>query len=404
MPLYTFKAKDEKGEIVEDVIQAGSKKEVVSSLKSEKYQILSIKALNISKNSLLKGSVSISEKAAFCRFLAIMLRAGLPLPEALDIIRQETQNKKLQKILFDLSFNVRKGENLSSVLTNYKSDFDKVFLTMVKAGEESGTLDESFDYLAKQLLAAYELSQKVKGSLMYPAVIVVAMIANAVVMLVFVLPKLSQVFLQLNVKLPPTTRFILNIGSSINENLAMTLFAFFGFLIFIVSLFFIKKTRDFIFSFFVRLPVINKVMNQIDVARFARTLSTLLKSGVPIMVALDVSSDVINQPHLQKQAEEFSKGIATGKSLSEILTQGKRLFPVTMVQTIKAGEKTGSLETVLEEMAQFYELEVDYSLKRATALLEPVLMLFIGVAVGAMVVMMITPIYSIVGGFEGGGF
>src|SRR3989344_1183121 len=182
MPLYTFKAKDEKGEIVEDVIQAGSKKEVVSSLKSEKYQILSIKALNISKNLLLKGSVSISEKAAFCRFLATMLRAGLPLQEALDIIRQETQNKKLQKILFDLSFNVRKGENLSSVLPNYKSDFDKVFLTMVKAGEESGTLDESFDYLAKQLLAAYELSQKVKGSLMYPAVIVVAMIANAVVM------------------------------------------------------------------------------------------------------------------------------------------------------------------------------------------------------------------------------
>jgi len=402
MPLFTYKVKDKKGEILEDVVQAADKKEIAASLKSENYQILSIRKLDAKKSPFLRGSVSISDKAAFCRFLATMLRAGLPLPEALDIIRQETQNKKLQNILFDLSFHVRKGENLSSVLAKYKGDFDTVFLTMVKAGEESGTLDQSFDYLSKQLLASYELVQKVKGSLMYPAVIVVAMVGNAVIMLVFVLPKLSQVFLQLNVKLPVTTRFILNVGNSISQNMTLTLVIFFSILAFAVSVFLIKKTREAIFGVFVKLPVINKLMSQIDVARFARTLSTLLKSGVPIMIALDVSSDVISQPKLKKQSKEFSHGIATGKSLSDILTEGKRIFPVTMVQTIRAGEKTGSLETVLEEMSQFYEMEVDYSLKRATALLEPVLMLFIGVAVGAMVVMMITPIYSIVGGLGSG--
>jgi type II secretory pathway component PulF len=165
-------------------------------------------------------------------------------------------------------------------------------------------------------------------------------------------------------------------------------------------LFVIKKTRNIILNYFVKLPVIRKVMEQLDTARFARTLSTLLKSGVPIMVALDVASDTIKQPKLKLQAKGFSQGVSKGMSLSDILGKSKGGFPITMIQTIRAGEKTGSLEIVLEELASFYEMEVDYSLRRATTLLEPMMMLFIGIAVGAMVVMLISPIYSIVGGFE----
>lgn len=402
MPLYKYKAKDKKGEIIEDVVQAGSKKEAVAFLKSDDYQILTIKDLENKDISLFGGGISVSEKAAFCRFMATMLRAGLPLPEAVDIIRQESQSKKMKQVLFDISFHIRKGETLSSVLSKYKTHFDSVFLTMIRAGEESGTLEKSFDYLAKQLLASYELSQKVKSSMMYPAVIVCAMIANAMIMLGFVLPKMSDVFLSLNVELPTLTRFVLQTGKSVGENMALTFGAFFAILFFVILLFLIRSTREAIVTFLVKLPVISKVMDQLDTARFARTLSTLLKSGVPIMVALDVSADVLKQPGLHKQAVEFSEGVAKGESLSEILKTKRRSFPVTMIQTIKAGEKTGSLELVLEELAAFYELEVDYSLKRATSLLEPLLMLVIGVAVGGMVVLMITPIYSIVGGLEGG--
>ena len=174
--------------------------------------------------------------------------------------------------------------------------------------------------------------------------------------------------------------FIMNIVSliiCIKKRLKGKILSIIGIIISFVlfMLFYIRKTRTMIFALFVKLPVVSKVMNQIDVARFARTLSTLLKSGVPIMVALDVSSDVIAQPKLKKEAKIFSEGVSKGKSLSEILSKHKKLFPATMTQTIKAGEKTGSLEVVLEEMASFYEMEVDYSLKRATALLEPVLML-----------------------------
>lgn len=402
MPLYRYKVKQKDGKIVEDVFQAGSKKEAVAFLKSEDYQILTLKTLEKKRFTLFSGSISVSEKAAFCRFLATMLRAGLPLPEALEIIKQETKNKKLQEVLLDISFHIRKGETLSSVLAKYKEEFDVVFLTIVKAGEESGTLDKSFDYLARQLLASYELSQKVKSSMMYPLVIVAAMIANAGIMLGFVLPKLSDVFLSLNVPLPTVTTFLFTFGKTIGQNMAATFAIFFLTLLLLVLFFMVKPTRRIFFSFVVKLPVISKVMDQLDTARFARTLATLLKSGVPIMVALDVSSDVLKQPHLKKQAKEFSGAVAKGETLSDILSRYRRSFPVTMTQTIRAGEKTGSLEVVLEELATFYEMEVDYSLKRATALLEPLLMLIIGVAVGAMVILLITPIYSIIGGLEGG--
>lgn len=401
MPLYKYKVKDEGGKILEDVVQATDKKEAASFLRSEQYQVLTIKEIGKKGINLLGNSISVSDKAAFCRFMATMLRSGLPLPEAIDIIRQEATSKKLQEVLFDTSFEIRRGGSLSTVLARYKSDFDTVFLTIIKAGEESGTLDKSFDYLAKQLLASYELSQKVKSSMMYPMIIVIAMLVNAAIMLGFVLPKMSSVFLSLNVPLPPITKFVLTVGNSVGQNLALTFALFFAALLFVALLFLIKKTRTMIFAFFVRLPVVSRVVDQLDTARFARTLSTLLKSGVSIIVALDVSSDVVKQPHLKKEAKKFSSEVSKGKSLSDILTSGKRSFPVIMIQTIKAGEKTGTLDLVLEELAAFYEIEVDYGLKKATALLEPLLMLVIGVAVGAMVILLITPIYSIVGGLQG---
>jgi type II secretory pathway component PulF len=332
--------------------------------------------------------------------MGTMLRSGLPLRKQSDIIREETKNKKLRKFFLMFLFMSEKG-TISSVLAGYKSEFDSVFLTIVKAGEESGTLDKSFDYLAKQQLASYELTQKIKSSMMYPAIILIAMLANAAIMLGFVLPKMSDVFLSLNVDLPPITRFVLTFGKTVSGNLALTFGLFFLFIFICVMFFVIRRTREIIFSFIVKLPVISKVMDQLDTARFARTLSTLLKSGVPIMAALDVSSDTLKQFQLKKEAKEFSASVAKGQSLSEILSRQKHAFPITMVQTIKAGEKTGSLEVVLEELATFYEMEVDYSLKKATALLEPLLMLVIGLAVGAMVIILISPIYSIVGGLQG---
>lgn len=402
MPLYTYKAKNKKGKVLEDVLQAANKSEAASALKNESLQVLNIKSLDKESKDIFIGGISVSEKAAFCRFMATMMRAGLPLSEALDIVRKETANKKLKKVLIDLAFQTRKGASVSATLAKYPKDFDEVFLTMIKAGEESGTLDKSFDYLSKQLLAAHEMMQKVKGAMVYPAVIIVAMLGNAIVMLVFVLPNLSEVFTSLDVELPLPTKLILGFGNFVGAN---TLFVL-GFIFFLVLItffvFYVKRTRTALFNIVSRLPIVKNLVNQIDVARFSRTLSTLLKSGVPILQSLDVAADTLSQPRIKVKAKEFSKEVAKGETLSDILIREKNLFPGVMVQTIKAGEKSGSMETVLLELSEFYEKEVDYSLKRVTALLEPILMLVIGVAVGAMVVLMIMPIYSIVGSLEGG--
>ena len=399
MPLFSYKALDTKGKVVEDTVQATTKKDAATILAANNLKVLTIQNLEGGIGNVVIGGISISEKANFCRFMAIMLKAGLPLPEALEIIRRETTNKRMQKILADISFQTRKGRNLSAVLSQYKDDFDSVFLTIVAAGEHSGTLEKSFDYLAKQLLASYEFTQKVKGSLMYPAVIIAAMMGEALLMLLFVLPRLSQVFLSLEIELPLATRLILDFGGFVGENTALSLGVFFGLIIFVLFLFINKKTRGGIFSLLTKVGVVKKLVTEMDVARFARTLSILLKSGVPIIETLEVSAGAVSQPAWKEATKRFSTQVARGRTLSEVMLEEK-MFPAVLAQAVRTGEETGSMDVVLEDLADFYEKEVDYSLKRITSLLEPVLMLIVGIAVGVMVILIITPIYSIVGGLD----
>ncbi len=287
-------------------------------------------------------------------------------------------------------------------MSKYPKVFDPIFLTIVKAGEQAGTLEKSFDYLSKQLLISHEMTQKVKGAMVYPAVIVTAMIGNAIVMLVFVLPKMSGVFSTLNLKLPTATKMILDLGNFVGANTGLVLGGIAVLLILTIVTFVWKVTRDLLVALLTKIPLVKKLRDQIDVSRFARTLSTLLDNGVPIMESLDVSADVINQARLKHEAKMFSEGVGRGEALSDILEKSRNVFPKVVTQTIKAGEKTGALEQVLIELAEFYEKEVDYTLKNLTSLIEPIIMIVIGVGVGALVVMMVIPIYSVVGGLEGG--
>lgn len=402
MPLFSYKAQNSKGEVISEITQAGNKSEAVNTLQSLGYKVLSLKSVDANANSLFEGSVSIAEKATFSRFLATMLRAGLPLTEGLDVIGKETPSEKLKKVLLDVSFQTRRGNSLSASMGKYPKVFDPIFLTIVKAGEQAGTLEKSFDYLSKQLLISYEMTQKVKGAMVYPAVIVTAMIANAIVMLVFVLPKMSGVFSTLNLKLPATTKAILAVGNFVGANTVLVMVAVLLSVIIGIIFFSWGTTREMLVALLTKVPMVKRLRDQIDVSRFSRTLSTLLDNGVPIMEALDVSADVISQLKLKKEAKLFSEGVGRGEALSDLLEKSKGVFPKVVTQTIKAGEKTGALEEVLIELAEFFEKEVDYTLKSLTSLIEPIIMIVIGVGVGALVVMMIIPIYSVVGGMEGG--
>lgn len=400
MALFVYKAQSNRdNSIVEDTIQAGSREEAAATLKTNGYQVLSMKSLEGGK-ALFGGTIGVSEKAAFCRFVSTMLRSGMSIPEAVEIIREETKNKAMQRILADISFQTQKGKSLSSVLSNYKQDFDPIFLTMVRVGEQSGTLEKSFQYLSKQLAASHELTQKVKGSMMYPAVIVVAMFGNGLIMMLFVLPKIAGAFLNLDVPLPIYTKIVLGVGDYIGKHTPTVVLGMLIGIAIMVILFFLQPVRRGFMKYITKVPGIRGVVRQIDIARFSRTLSTLLANGVPIVESLDVASDSLNDPLLKAEAKKFSEGVSKGESLSDILMKHRKEFPPVMIQTIRAGEKSGSLEQVLGEMADFYESEVDYSLKRMTGLLEPIMMLMIGAVVGIMVIIMIAPIYSIIGGLQ----
>lgn len=399
MPLFTYKATDEEGRVFEDTMQASNKENAVATLQTQGVKILTIKKVG-GVGSISFGGISTSEKASFCRFMSTMLRSGMSVPDAVEIIRQETKSVKLQNVLADLSYQTKKGKSISSVLEAYPGDFDKVFLTMVKVGEESGTLEKTLEYLAVQLTASHELAQKVKGSMMYPAVIVVAMMGNGILMMVFVLPRLASAFLKLDVPLPSYTRILLTAGQFFGKNPVLVIGGVMVAGVVFVSLFLIRPTRAIMVRIISGAPVVRNVVRNIDVARFSRTLSTLLRSGVPIIESLDVSSESVTNPRIRAETKRFGQLVAKGQSLSDIMASQKTVFPSIMVQTIRAGERSGSLEQVLGEVADFYEKEVEFSLKNLTSLIEPVLMLLIGVVVGVMVIMMIAPIYSIIGGLQ----
>lgn len=398
MPLFIYKATDESGKVFEDTIQASGRDNAVTTLRSQGVNVLTIK--KVGSGVLFSKGISTAEKAAFCRFMGTMLRSGMSVPETVEIIRQESKNERMKKVLADLSYQAKKGKSISSVLEQYEGDFDKVFLTMVRVGEESGTLEKTFEYLAQQLSAAHELSQKIKGSMMYPAVIVVAMIGNGLLMAVFVLPRLASAFLKLDVPLPVYTKALLSVGEFFGKNPLLVFGATFAIGILVIALFIIKKTRKILINLISKAPVVKNVVKDIDVARFSRTLSTLLRSGVPIIEALDVSSESVTNAKMKAETKMFSEQVAKGQSLSDIMMTHRSIFPPVMVQTIRAGEKSGTMDQVLAEVADFYEKEVEFSLKNLTSLIEPVLMLLIGVVVGVMVIMMIAPIYSIIGGLQ----
>lgn len=401
MAIFEYKAKDKQGKIIQEIIEAPSRDEAAIILRDQGLKVLVVRETKRPQSFAERmRKVSVIEKAIFCRYLSTMMKAGLPLAEAVEIMAKEATNRKMHRILRDLQYSLERGEKLSNVFARYPEVFDPVFITLTRAGEASGTLEQSFEYLARQLMKNYELTQKVKGALLYPAVIIFAMIGVGVIMITFVLPRISRVFLRLRIELPLPTRLLLGISNFLGQNSLWVLGAAAIIAILTVILIRLPKTRKAILRMTSKLPLLTQLFDQLDLARFSRTLSTLLKSGVPILESIKVSVDLLSQKKFISLGRTFEEEIQKGKSLSDAIAKGEGVFPALMTQSIHAGERTGSLEVVLEELADFYEQEIEYTLKSFTSILEPVLMLVIGIAVGAMVISIIAPIYSIIGSLQ----
>lgn len=402
MPLYSYQGRRERsGEVVTGIREAGSHAELGQVLLQEgvlltRYELQRQRTGQGSLGAALFGRVSTLERVLFARYFALMLRAGLDVKKALIALAEQARSKAMKTAIRGVLQGVDRGTTLAESMANYPLAFPEIFISFVRVGEATGRLQESLEVLAVQLDKEYTLRRAVRGALLYPMVIVSALFAVGFAMLVFVVPKLADVFAGFDVELPLPTRILLAIGTFFESYWWLALIGLVGLIALVWFLWRLKSTRSVFLKVFLYLPILGSIMQQINLARFSRNLSSLLSSGVSYVEALGILGD--NTPHTSYAAvfTGAQDHVKQGKLLSDYLAGFSRLFPPLIVNILKVGEETGALDEVLKEIALFYEDEVDQVMKNLTSILEPVLMVLIGLAVGALAISVISPIYNLV--------
>jgi type II secretory pathway component PulF len=397
MANFTYKAIDPEKKIVEGSLSAKTRQEVAHILTQRGLSPLTVRA--VTDHTLIRGSIPPIDKITFCRYLSVMLETGLSLSEGIHVLHEETKHPLMKRILGDMSYSLEQGQQLSSVFERYPDVFEPYFLTLTKVGEISGKLSDVFHHLELELRSEYSLNSKVKGALLYPSIVFTAMIGIGTLMFFFVLPQIGRVFLSLKLTLSPPTKFLFTTSILLARFMIPILIT--GVALIVAAVFALRKKR--VRLFLVRLirpvPLVRNLIKKIDLARFNRIFSTLLRSAVPITEALEISLSSLAWYEYRELSGVLPDEIRKGKSLSATVKE-HAAFPSLMVQMIAAGEKSATLDATLGDLATFYEEEVEEELKNLTQILEPVLMLLVGIAVGAMILSIIAPIYSVVGSFE----
>ncbi len=342
------------------------------------------------------ASISLNEKIAFIQNLSIMNKAGISVPRALQILAKQTKKVRFKNILTDVHAQVESGKSMAEAMEKYPKVFSNIFLSMIRVGELSGNLDQSLSYLATQLQREEELKSKTKGAMIYPSVIVGAMFIIGVLMSIFVLPKLTSTLSELGGgALPLQTRIVIamsNFMSSHGTVVIVGLVAFVGLFWYWTTTNSGKRAVDF---FLLHFYVINVIIKKINLARFSRILSSLLKSSIPIVEALQVASDSLGNSYYRDIAAKGSQDVRLGKPLSESLAKDPNLFAPLIIQMLQVGEESGTVENILEQLAVHYEEEVDNTLRNLSSIIEPLLLLVIGGVVGFLAFALIAPIYSV---------
>jgi type IV pilus assembly protein PilC len=399
MPTYKYKAV-KNGVEYDGTIDVEDKIALYSHVKGEGGMIVSVneqREKSLSKfNFSFRSGVKADEKIAFAKNLAVMLDAGIAISRGLAILGKQTNNKNLFKVLESLHSSIDQGKSLSEAMKDHPKVFSDLFVMMVKAGEESGKLSGSLRIVAGQMDRSSKLNKKIKGAMIYPAIVITVMIVLGIVLMVYMVPTLTETFIGLNIELPLPTRIVIAISDFLRFNLLFVMSFIF---ISAFGLYYFFKTprgKRVIDILTLHVPVISSITREVNSARTARTLSSLISSGVDIVVALGVTRDVIQNSFYKKVLDDAGKSIQKGGAVSAAFSGSNNLYPVFVGEMTAVGEETGQLSPMLENIADFYEGEVDQRTKDLSTIIEPVLMILIGVAVGIFAISMLLPTYSLV--------
>jgi type IV pilus assembly protein PilC len=405
MPNFFYIARGKTGQKIQGNLSASDKHALARLLRDE--GLILVKAKIEKKKSLLGRKilgkftpVSLLRKQLFTKHLAVMLKAGLPLSRALRILAKGEQKGKFKNIITDLHQGIEKGDSFTKSLEKYSDTFPSIFVSMVRVGETSGRLEEVLKYLSLQMKKDYDLKRKVKGAMIYPVIILCLMIGVAIMMVIVVIPKLIKVFEEAGVILPLTTRILVSLTNFLLHNGLLVGLGLGGVGI-ILFLFGKRKTGSkFTNKLWLILPVISGITKKVNLARFARTLSSLIKSGVPIVQSLNITALTLGNIYYRNILFESAKEVRKGTPITNSVESQKnsdKLFPPVVTQMIAVGEETGTLDSILEDLALFYEQEVSDTMQNLSSIIEPLLMVILGLGVGLMAVSIITPIYGLMG-------
>jgi len=360
----------------------------------EKKAFGGLKFINELPNVLSR--VKMVEKIRFARNLGSMLEAGLSLGRALSVLEKQTGNKKLKKIITGVIGDVTSGATFAESLGKYPKIFPELVTSMVRAGEQSGTLADSLRVVAVQMDNSYNLERKVRGALIYPAVIFCLMIVIAILMFIFVVPTLMKTFTDMHVELPASTRFVLFVSNLIQNDGILVLVIFVA----IAAMTYYwahrptgKKTLNFLV---LKIPIVGALVQEVNAARTARTLSSLLGAGVDVVESVNITASVVQNVFFRAVLDKASAAIKTGEPMSKVFSDNTKIYPLFLSEMMSVGEETGKIKEMLLGVAHFYEDDVEQKTKDMSTIVEPFLMIIIGAAVGFFAISMITPLYSIV--------
>jgi len=399
MPVYLWEGTTKKGEPKKGEIEAADESSVRIQLRRQR-----IKPENIKKKPkdlfenipFLQQKVKERDVVVFARQFATMINAGLPIIQCLDLLGEEEQNQTFAKIIKGVKEDIEGGSSLSDALKKHPDIFDDLFINLVAAGEAGGILDVILNRLSTYMEKAMELKRKVKGAMTYPVTVLVVAIGVVILLLYKVVPVFEEMFSGMGSALPGPTQVLVDMSRFVQDNILYIL----GSIVLIVFAFRryyrTEGGRLQVDRLVLKLPVFGILLKKVAVAKFSRTLSTMMSSGVPILDGLEIVSKTAGNKIVENALMETRKSIGEGKTIAEPLSEAK-IFPSMVVSMIAVGENTGALDAMLEKIADFYDSEVDVAVGALTALLEPIMMVFLGGVVGGMIVALYLPIFSMAG-------
>lgn len=405
MPVFTFSGKDASGQKISGERMAVNKQALAQALRRERITPGAIREKGKEFSMPTFGSTKIKTKdiAIFFRQFSVMIDAGLPLVQCLEILANQQENKTFQKILTGVRASVEGGATLSSSMKQYEKVFDPLYHNMVEAGETGGILDTILQRLSTYIEQNVKLTRAVKSALIYP-ISVLGIAAGVIILLLWkVVPIFVTLFAGLGADLPLPTRVVIGLSRFIGSWFGfLILAAFVGAVVALKVWYGTAQGRYAIDGTLLKLPILGMILRKIAVARFTRTLGTLISSGVPILEGLDITARTSGNAIVERAIQKTRKAVEAGRSLVDPLKETD-VFPGMVTQMIAVGEQTGAMDTMLQKIADFYEAEVDAAVKDLLTLLEPVMIVFLGVVVGGVVISMYLPLFSLIGKLANGG-